>query len=601
MSSEVNFKELLNNSTDIILITTDKADEDRRVKYVNNIFYDILEVTNKDKVHRDITTYVHPDDVRKVDSLKQACTNNPGVTFDETVRFISKNGNIVSVDWNVYYNEDQGHYIGIGRNIQSKLNQEGFYGDAKKLAKIGMWEYHVEKNHLKWDDEIFNIYELSNSTDITLQRMKQFFRKESLEIFETKLKNLIDHGVAFDEELSFISGKFRPSTARFMAKCDNSGNQKGTVIFGTVQDLTDVRRIERKAEDYHEAVDKSSIVSITDRYGIITEVNDKFCEITKYSREELIGQSHKVLNSSFHPENFWKDMWDTIIQGEVWRGEIKNKAKDDSIYWVDTTIIPFKNSIGRIYQYLAIQRDYTENKKLNEELMVSEKLSSIGEISAQILHEVMTPLHIISLSIENLEDDICELKEEQEKLNPIRANLNEIKANYDKIEEIFENMRSILVRKQGGEPSEVDIKDTLTKTLTLVKAKLKSKDITVRIDKVPDNILIRCTQSDLSQVFLNLINNSADAIEKQKERWIDIKVELKNRTALILFQDSGKGIPKEIASRMFETLFTTKGEERGTGLGMGVCKKLVERHRGTIEIDEKATNTTFVIAFPLSN
>lgn len=334
------------------------------------------------------------------------------------------------------------------------------------------------------------------------------------------------------------------------------------------------------------ALDQSSIIAFTDRRGKITSVNEKFCFISGYTREELIGKDHHIVNSGYHSKEFFQHLWKTISSGKVWKGEIRNKAKDGSFYWVDTTIIPFLDKNDEVYQYLAIRNDITEKKKTEEILHRQDKLAAVGQLAAGVAHEIRNPLTSIKGYAEFLSLD----EQDQSRQELFDIILDEIERVNSIVEEFMLLSKptiAVLEKKQ--------LIPIIENVISVLDYQLRKSKCKVELTFTQKDIVIECDENKLKQVFLNFIKNAIEAIGPDGMIRIEVKVEEEIK---IMIQDNGVGMNKEQLKKLGEPFFTTK--KSGNGLGLMVSFKIIENLNGKVYIEsEPNKGTTFHLSFPV--
>ncbi|MEH7483677.1 PAS domain S-box protein, partial [Neobacillus drentensis] len=372
-------------------------------------------------------------------------------------------------------------------------------------------------------------------------------------------------------------------------------NKKGKPVqyIAIRSDISDRKKAEEHLKetineniDIKFALDQSSIVAFTDAKGIITSVNDKFCEISKYNREELLGKDHNILNSGYHSKDFFKNLWKTINSGNVWKGEIRNKAKDGTYYWVDTTIVPFINGQGKPYQYLAIRNDITERKKTEEVLHRQDKLAAVGQLAAGVAHEIRNPLTSMKGYAEFLQLD----EKDPERLEFLSIILDEI----ERVNTIVEDFM-VLAKPKAVELEEKNVVPVIKNVVSLLEFEARKKDVRLTFDCNHEIIHIECDENRLKQVFLNFIKNGIEAMPNGGE--LHVKTIIHDNNVQISIQDTGIGISKEKLKKLGEPFYTTK--KNGNGLGLMVSFKIIESHNGKVFVEsEPNKGTTFNILLP---
>ncbi len=348
----------------------------------------------------------------------------------------------------------------------------------------------------------------------------------------------------------------------------------------------------RELEEMKQALDQASIVATTDQRGRIIYVNDRFCAISGYARDELMGQDHRIVNSGYHPREFFREMWRTIGQGGVWRGEIRNRAKDGHFYWVDTTIVPFLDERGRPYRYLSIRNDITERKRAEQRLREQAALATLGEMAAMVAHEVRNPLTGIGGAVQVIATRLPEASPERRVIGSI---VERIKTLTLKLEDLL-----LYARPRTPLMAEVELGALLEETRALLADSPGQGEVVFERPATP--VVVAADAALLREAVLNLLLNASQALDEAGITGRPVRLTLTRgeRTCRIAVADEGPGIPPDVRDRVFQPFFTTR--HKGTGLGLAIVRRMVEAHGGTVDlVCPPDGGTVMTIELPLAD
>lgn len=321
------------------------------------------------------------------------------------------------------------------------------------------------------------------------------------------------------------------------------------------------------------------IFSKTDLKGIITEASDAFCKISGYSKDELIGKPHNILRHHDMPSEAFKEMWETIKKGTVWRGEVKNRLKDDGYYWVSANISPEFDKDKNIIGYMSIRQDITARKDFEEQhlkLVKSERMASMGEMIVNIAHQWRQPLSVISTGVTSMQ-----IQKEFDMLSDEKFNetCEMINKNAQHLSKTIDEFKSFA---QGEKVLELfDLKDNANSFLQIAHKQLEENNIEV-VCNIQEDIKINAYPNELTQAYVNILNNTIDALKTKdiKNKYLFLDISKENEKISIQLKDNAGGIPADIIEKIFEPYFTTKHQSQGTGLGLHMVNDLIANVMG---------------------
>lgn len=492
---------------------------------------------------------------------------------------------------------------------EQQVRREQLLNETGRLAKIGGWELDVPTMTSYYSLETKRIYGLSPEEPLPegIEGMK-YFPEEVQPLIQKVVKDAIEKGESYDIEVPFVNKQGESLWIRTVGIPEKIDG-KVTRLYGTFQDISERKKAEETNSKLTTAIDQSpECIVITDLEGNIEYVNPAFHETTGYSKDEVIGNSTRILSSGYHDSKFYEEIWDTLSHGNTWQGEFYNKKKNGDFYWEHASITPVKNNHGEVMNYLAVKEDITERKKTLEELKeAKENAEESGRLKSAFLanmsHEIRTPMNGILGFLDLIQSsDFSDI----EKASFIET----VNENGERLLTTISDIIEFSKIEAGDIPlliQEVDIRETIDRLLSIFKPEIDNKGLSIssEIEEIMAQALVLTDKKKLESILTNLIKNS---IKFTKSGNIVVGCKVKGGNLEFFVSDSGCGIKKDKLALIFERFIQaetdiTRGYE-GSGLGLAICKAYVEKLDGEIWAEsenEKGSTFYFTMKYNLVN
>ncbi len=376
-------------------------------------------------------------------------------------------------------------------------------------------------------------------------------------------------------------------------------------LYASARDISERRRAAETQMRLATAVEQATdAIVITDTTGAIIYCNPAFEKSTGYTRAEALGQNPRLLKSGKMEANFYRQMWETLLHGQVWSGRLINKRKDGGLYEEDASITPIRNAAGETTHFVAVKRDVTHEMELENQMRQSQKMQAIGTLAGGIAHDFNNILTILFGYCNLLQFDLAGHAAAQEKLAEI---LKCGQRAQDLVQQIL-----TFSRQREQERQVIHLEGILKEAMKLLRASLPA-DIQIETGFASDTPTVLADATQIYQVMMNLGTNALHAMEgrpgkltvkleafQPDEELLQTQPDLRaSRYARLTVTDTGHGMDARTQERIFEPFFTTKPIGKGTGLGLAVVHGIMEAHDGVITVaSQPGQGTTFQLYFP---
>ncbi len=477
---------------------------------------------------------------------------------------------------------------------------------AQRIAQVGSWEFDIVRDELTWSDEIFRIFGRDKgSFTPSIDGFYGCVHEQDRD----GMRDAQRRAMSGEEPLDHVHRIVRPDGSirwvHELGKVDVREETGEAVRFtGVVMDITLRHENEQQMRLQQAALESAAnSIVITDREGHILWVNPAFAMSYGYDESELMGKKPgDVIKSGMHDQEFYRNMWETILSGNVWTGEVVNKRRDGTLLTEELTVTPVRDALGEVANFIAIKQDITERKRLEKQLLRSQRMESIGTLAGGIAHDLNNLLAPIVMGV-----DLLAQREIDESVRSVIHNMGQSAARGTSL------VRQVLSFARGVEGARVTLflDQVVHEVMTIAETSFP-KNVQVLTESSKDLWPLIGDPTQLNQVILNLTVNARDAmLDGGTVRLVTRNVTIDDQYAsmrkevepgdyvMLELVDEGCGMPPHVKERIFEPFYSTKAVGQGTGLGLSTVIGIVRSHGGFINVySELGKGTSFKVYFP---